>query len=350
MQTSDSRLRKKALTEGTDYNTLVKLGCTLESTDSQANEMNVSEKVRNLKSKSNKKTTCSRCGYFKEWAHKKGQCPAIGQKCAVCKEVGHFAKSKTCSGIKKKVRSIPTDETGSHGDNSDTESDEEIGRVLIAALTKGSDEELVSIFINGKKTTKRVDSGCKKTLIGISEFKQLKLNVKLLRTNVKFTPYGTNVSLKIKGRVKVNLCADNGANVETWIYVVDDKVESLLGANDAKALGILIINPGGSKNVTVNSTKDISSSVEQIITDFDQLFHGIGSFKGEEINFKIDDDVVPVVQRYRPTALAYRERLDKHLDELLENDVIEGPLGSYANLEWMSNPVIDTKKVATKFV
>ena len=114
-------------------------------------------------------------------------------------------------------------------------------------------------------------------------------------------------------------------------------------------LGILIINPDGSGNVSVNRNQEISSNVEKIIQDFDHLFHGIGSFKGEEIKFKIDENVNPVVQRYRPTALAYRDRLDKHLDELLENDVIEGPLGSDDKLEWISNPVIDTKKEETAY-
>ena len=229
MQTSDNRLRKKALSEGTNYQTLVKLGCTLESTDHQTSEMSTRENVRNVKSKPNK-STCSRCGYFKEKAHKKGQCPAVGQKCLVCKEIGHFSKSKLCSGVRSKVRSVPAEELNSQ---SDTDSDEEIGRVLIAALSDAQDDELVSVYINGKKTIKRVDSGCKKTLIGITEFRQLKLNARLIRTNVRFTPYGTQVSLRIKGRVKVQLSANNGASIETWIYVVDDEVESLLGANDA---------------------------------------------------------------------------------------------------------------------
>ena len=43
MQTSRSRLRKKALTEGPDYVTLVKLGCILETTDKQAADMKASK-------------------------------------------------------------------------------------------------------------------------------------------------------------------------------------------------------------------------------------------------------------------------------------------------------------------
>ena len=38
MQTSSSRLRRKVLTDGPDFQTLVKLGCTLENTDKHNEE------------------------------------------------------------------------------------------------------------------------------------------------------------------------------------------------------------------------------------------------------------------------------------------------------------------------
>ena len=45
----------------------------------------------------------------------------------------------------------------------------------------------------------------------------------------------------------MKLTAERGANVETWIYVVDDKKEqSLLGDADARALGIVTLDLKGS--------------------------------------------------------------------------------------------------------
>lgn len=108
MQTSSSRLRKKALRDGPDFKTLVKLGCTLESADKQAAVMMETEPVRNVKKetrKSSKHVLCYTCGYEKERAHRKGYCPAKGKKCAACNKIGHFAKSQACKGSKH-IRSV----------------------------------------------------------------------------------------------------------------------------------------------------------------------------------------------------------------------------------------------------
>ena len=48
----------------------------------------------------------------------------------------------------------------------------------------------------------------------------------------------------------------------------------------------------------------------------------------------------PVAHRQRPVARHYLELLKKHLQELLEGDVIEGPRGSEHSTGWVSNVVI----------
>ena len=100
-------------------------------------------------------------------------------------------QSKSCKN-EKHVRSVIKTENPLENTSSDTESDDEIGRIIVSAVNTGeTDDEIVTIKINGKNTTKRVDSGCKKTLIRITEFRRLHLGCKLHQTNVTFTPYGT---------------------------------------------------------------------------------------------------------------------------------------------------------------
>ena len=134
---------------------------------------------------------------------------------------------------------------------------------------------------------------------------------KLHRTNVKFTPYGTKQQLAIRGQAFLQLAATGGSSVDSWIYVVDDKIEALLGSEDAKALGILVIIPKGNTpnkySVAANNSYE-ETQTEQIIMDFDHLFQGVGSFSGDEIKFKIDPDVSQVVQKARPTPLTYWEK------------------------------------------
>ncbi len=49
-------------------------------------------------------------------------------------------------------------------------------------------------------------------------------------------------------------------------------------------------------------------------------------------------------------ALAYRGRVEEHLTELIDNDIIEEPLDSTKPLEWVSNVVITKKQNTTGIV
>ena len=68
----------------------------------------------------------------------------------------------------------------------------------------------------------------------------------MVKTRIKFRPYGTDIQLPIKGRAKVWLTAKAGAQIQTWVYINDDDTEtSLLGKRDAIRLGIVTITPDG---------------------------------------------------------------------------------------------------------
>ena len=53
---------------------------------------------------------------------------------------------------------------------------------------------------------------------------------------------------------------------------------------------------------------------------------------------------MPVVQKQRPIPLGLWDKVEEHLKELLENDIIEGPLDSTEPHEWVSNAMITRKK------
>ena len=68
----------------------------------------------------------------------------------------------------------------------------------------------------------------------------------MMPTKLKFRPYGTNKQLPIIGRAKIQLRAEDGAVIETFVYVNNDAAESsLLGEKDAQRLGIVTICPEG---------------------------------------------------------------------------------------------------------
>ena len=73
-----------------------------------------------------------------------------------------------------------------------------------------------------------------------------------MKTSKRFRPYKTAYHLPIKGKAKVTLQTENGAEIETWIYVVNDKNEqSLLGKADAIRLGIVQLNLKGAETEVI---------------------------------------------------------------------------------------------------
>lgn len=196
------------------------------------------------------------------------------------------------------------------------------------------------------------------TLIGISECQSVKYKSPLRRTNVQVIPYATKQTLLTKQtlprkrRARLTLAATGGACYERWICVMNDEVEAeaLLGAEYENKLGILQINSEGTANtidsVAASEISGPTPDIQKIFYKYEYMFHGVGLFKREEIKFEIDESVTPVVHRNRPIALAYRERVEKHIKELIDNDIIEGQgsLDSTEPLEWVSNGVITGKK------
>ena len=74
-----------------------------------------------------------------------------------------------------------------------------------------------------------------------------------MKTSKGFRPYGTAYKLPIIGRAHVELTAEAGASINTWVYVVKDKKEqSIIGKNDGERLGIIKLNPQGATAEVVN--------------------------------------------------------------------------------------------------
>jgi hypothetical protein len=114
--------------------------------------------------------SCHACG--KEYPHI-GDCPARGRRCAVCKELNHFAKSKYC---RKKINAIATREPtnfedandGSDTDNEKastlTDDENEDHNKYIFTLTDGTDNRpTIELFINDRPVKKLIGKEHKTT-------------------------------------------------------------------------------------------------------------------------------------------------------------------------------------------
>ena len=158
-------------------------------------------------------------------------------------------------------------------------------------------------------------------------------------------------SLEVIGIGRVDMKNGNGQVITEWAYVVrgqkGSEIETLLGSAAAKRMNILEIHPDGKSctctiNMITESGKD--NEIDRIKQEYDDMFHGIGKFSDQEIEFHIDPSIMPVVQKQRPMPLGLQDKVEEHLKELLENDIIEGPLDSTEPHEWVSNAMITPKK------
>ena len=92
------------------------------------------------------------------------------------------------------------------------------------------------------------DSGVRRSLMSERDWEKMsKANkqLELKKNTVRFIPYGTAKVLPVMGRAKVVMQNQRGIQRKTMVYLVEGQTESLLGKQDAEALGIINIVPEG---------------------------------------------------------------------------------------------------------
>ena len=402
--TSDDKLRQEALAKDYDYAHVIKAALGYEQARKASGAIKTEEVVKytqaevdNIVAKlsqagrySNRRprpsqdssagTAQNRCPNCPQHyrPHNKSQCPAQGKTCVVCKQVGHFAKSKACKGPKTKttVRKLE--------DDSDYNYEEPIDYIEIANVNQidpKCNTNSVHVNIGQSQLQMFVDSGCKRTIIPKEKYE--KDIGPLYSSNIKLRPYGTQSYLKVHGELETTIRCENGASIKTKAYVVDGYLaEALLGDTDAKELGILQISHKGnppSHNHNMNDTvAGITSNVRQagikvrtkinkqpdidpeekarlqnILKNYKQVLRddeeaGAGLLhdrhgKVEVVKFHINPMVSPVSATFRPIPFSYRDRLSEHLAQLRKEGKIED-VDPNEICPWVSNVVITEKK------
>ena len=209
--------------------------------------------------------------------HPPGRCPANGKTCVVCKGRNHFAESPTCPVRQPntvKAIETSTDDPYTYPDGSPHNTTVGFVEVIAVGLLQDTGvENTISVNINGTTFELFVDSGCKKTLLP-STYYQTKVG-ELQPSRIRLRPYGTNQYLTVKGEIPATLTSTNGASHRSTVYVVEGHLaEPLLGDEDAKALGIQSINPGG--NMPTHQTLTPSQPEDTAVAGITANLHASG--------------------------------------------------------------------------
>ena len=148
--------------------------------------------------------------------------------------------------------------------------------------------------------------------------------------------------LKIIGKIDTVVESEETIIPATF-YVVEGctNTEPLLSYDKAENLKLISIFNTVDDTVNTIKTDNKEAETEKIIKDYPEVFQVIGKMKNVCVDLNIDESVKPVAQPHRRIPFNVRPLLEKELQTLEEQDVIEKVEKSR---EWVSPIVVTPKK------
>ena len=264
---------------------------------------------------------CYRCGRHGHFA-KDQNCPAKNKTCNKCHQTGHFASvCKTDSGRDRgdgKVNLVESEE-----------SDDEYA----FSVSSRESMERVDVTVGGHIISMIVDSGASVNVIDQklwSELKEQRIKCKSSKSSKKLFAYGSTEPLNTLGTFTA-LTSVGQNSVDAEFIVLEGKGEPLLGKTTAMQLGVLKIGP---------DIRQVNQS-DQLMSEYTELFHGVGKLKDYQLKLHIDPNVTPVAQPARRVPYALRDKVKDKIEELVEMDIIESVEGP---TPWVSPVVVVPKQ------
>jgi hypothetical protein len=123
----------------------------------------------------------------------------------------------------------------------------------------------------------------------------------------------SGTALKTLGQCKLK-CTYNKQSIVVEFFIVDTQSTPLLGMPSCLALELIKLI------YTLNATKPPLDK-DTVLSEFDDVFKGVGMFKGE-CSIRIDGDATPVVNPPRRVPVALRDKLQLELERMEKADVI----------------------------
>ncbi|XP_073820661.1 uncharacterized protein [Musca autumnalis] len=296
---------------------------------------------RQFRSNQNSRFECYRCGTKGHKAND-NRCPAKGKECSKCGGKNHFARKCMTTNIRKRKRNEHYDENDSRYKSLNRATGNyETERVqMVSSMEEYDDNADDNVFcistydssneircqIGGVETTAIIDSGSKYNVVDRENWMDLKSkNVNVIgrqkQTDKTFTAYGGK-PLKLMGLFKAMVQIDGRSTIADF-YVVDEKGKLLLGRDTAMCLQVLKI--GNNINQVTGKTDD----------------HQLGKIAGIIVHIPIKENLKPIVQPYRRIPAPLEEAVDKKIQEMLRQGIIEKVNGPS---KWVSPVVVVPKR------
>ncbi|XP_044182144.1 uncharacterized protein K02A2.6-like [Acropora millepora] len=301
-----NELRRKLLAKGQTLTlqTLQEIARNYEAVKRQIQSMSLSSvsvnRVHDRRTRRNSRDTtlsggeCYRCGRRGYFA-RDPLCPARGKECSKCSQVGHFAN--VC---KTKVKEIPSRSRVQYMRMDECKEEEDEDMFAVAGDAQGGK---ITVNIGGIPVEMIIDSGASANVISQALWEQLKKqHIKCVsrRSTKKLYAYGAVTPLEVIGTFTTDLSL-------------------------------------GSKSVSAEVSA--SKGKENHYWEENQPLR-IGKLKGFQLKLHIDEQVQPAAEPLGRPPFSLKEKIEKKLDELLREDIIEQVEGP---TPWV-NPVVVVPK------
>ena len=324
-----------------DLKKAVELGQAAEQTKLHAKQIanDIEKRVENVNKHEKKRVNYSRppasgensaqifrnCR-FCAGSHRRGNCPAFGQKCNKCHRKNHFAKC-----CRQKVDNINNDQNNPSHDSSD-DSDFRLESVIVTdsddlpdyqeALkvdTVSSDVAAGhwSVILNSgsQDITFKIDTGAQVNVLPKHIYNTLVPRPKLKTTSTKLSAYNGSV-IPVHGKCIIPMTHKGQRHHLLFIIVASDTTP-IIGLATSERLNLI-------KRVykVTESTIEESFSSSTILDDYPECFGEIGTLKST-YHMEIKDDVSPVAVPPRKVPFALKDRLKNELDHMEKMGIIE---------------------------
>lgn len=271
-----------------------------------------------FKTQNTKKTNeCYKC----LGEHPVVDCPYGEYTCNRCKNKGHLKRAcKSKARIDSRAASNSNKKwTTTKKVNEETESDDESsggsrGSVKHLKANNGVSTEpiMLHVKIENVKLRLELDTGSRYNLLTKRTYEKYFAQTPLIAVrNTTLTSYTQN-EVDIVGKCEMSVRHQNKVKQVNFM-VVDKVMSSLLGREFMAVFGMKVTQWEAIKAV---DSIDCQKEVRKLFAEFDALFaNRVGRCKDTVIDIETNDTLRPVFRKPRPVPIAYREAVERQLDE-----------------------------------
>ena len=187
-----------------------------------------------------------------------------------------------------------------------------------------------------------IDSGATCNIVDRATWESLKqkgVKCKSRKCEKKLFAYGQTKAIEVVGTFESEIhCEESGEKCMDEFTVVEGRGKALLGKDTAEKLNVLRVGPLTHHKHAQSQVRELLWTLLRTLLMF---FSGRGKLKNVQFKLHVNKDVKPVAQPVRRLHFGLRDKVDKKLDELLKEDIIEEvPSGP---TEWGSPLVVVPK-------